>query len=403
MAQHPFMKIPGHIIGTLLSILFAFSTNAGQPTTMSAHATAAPLDLRVVRMVIRHHGDDGVHTYRIPGLATTAKGTLIAVFDLRHKNAGDLPGDIDVGSMRSTNNGDTWSAMQRVIDFDASVPGSRGNGVGDPCILVDQITGTIFVAALWSKGNRSWSGSGPGLTPDETGQLVIASSSDDGASWSKPISITPQVKDPAWRLCFQGPGSGLQLRDGSLVFPAQFKGADGVPHSCFIASADHGTTWKISPPAVAGKPPTSESAIAELPDGSLLLSMRNESHAGTRLWARWERQRGIVTGRWSEPWLAVTDPTCMASLISHPHGELLLSNPNSAKNRVALTVRSSGDGGKTWSDGKLLEPGGAMYSCMTVLKDGQVGILYESDESAGLVFARFPLEWVLEKISPAVP
>lgn len=368
------------------------------PEAEQPQAAIIPADPRIFRTVVRAPGDDGVKSYRIPGLATSTKGTLLAVFDIRHKHSGDLPADIDVGLMRSTDDGATWGKMQAIMDFDASESGSRGNGVGDPAILVDQETGAIFVAALWSKGARGWGGSGPGMTPDETGQLVLVKSTDDGVTWSKPGSITPQVKDPAWRLCFNGPGGGIQLRDGSLVFAAQFKGADNVPHSCFIASSDHGGTWKISPAAIPARPPTSEAQIAELADGSLLLSMRDESRSGKRAWARWNN------GKWSEPWSAVTDPTCMASLIRHPHGELISSNPNNTSRRDNLTLRSSSDGGRTWSAGRVLDPGPAMYSCMTVLRDGSIGILYESGPECSLTFARFPLEWVLEgATSPAVP
>ena len=351
------------------------------------------------RTVLRRQGEDGVHTYRIPGLATTPRGTLIAVFDIRHKSSTDLPGDVDVGAMRSTDDGRTWSAMRRVMDFDAAEPGSRGNGVGDPAILVATNTGTVFVTALWSKGNRAWHNSGPGLTPDETGQLVIAKSTDDGVSWSKPVNITAQVKRPEWRLCFQGPGNGIQLRDGTLVFPAQFKGSNNVPHSCFIASSDHGATWKISPPAIPGEPPTSESAIAELSDGSLLLSMRNESKSGRRAWARWQWKGNLWAGQWGKHWLALPDPTCMASLIRHPRGTLLFSNPNHARRRVGMTVRASTDDGRTWNEGMRLDARPSAYSCMTVLRDGRVGILYETGEKSGietLAFARFPLEWVLD-------
>lgn len=379
-------------------------TRWGQPVDLPAaqqpQAAAPPSDPRVFRKVLRAQGDDGVHTYRIPGLATSTKGTLLAVFDIRHNSIADLPANIDVGLMRSTDNGTTWSPMQRVMDFDASEPGSRGNGVGDPAILVDEKTGAIFVAALWSKGARAWAGSGPGMTPDETGQFVITKSTDDGVTWSKPVSITPQVKDPGWRLCFNGPGKGIQLRDGTLVFAAQYKGADNVPHSCFIASTDGGATWKISPPAIPGKPPTSEAQIAELADGSLLLSMRNESRSGQRAWAQWKWSGNVLSGRWSEPWLALPDPTCMASLIRHPSGMLLFSNPNDSRQRTAMTIRASRDGGKTWSSGRLLDPRLSSYSCMTVLKDGSFGILYETGEEAieeTLTFARFPLEWVLEK------
>jgi sialidase-1 len=382
----------------------------GQPKELSADKQPKALtiadDPRVFRKVLRKQGEDGVKSYRIPGLATTPKGTLIAVFDLRNKGAGDLPADIDVGAMRSMDHGETWTPVQRIMDFDSTEPGSQGNGVGDPAVLVDAKTGAIFVAALWSKGMRAWAGSGPGFSPAETGQFVIAKSIDDGVSWSKPVSITPQVKDPAWRICFNGPGNGIQLRDGTLVFAAQFKGADDVPHACFIASVDGGEKWKISPAAIPGQPATSEAQIAELADGSLLLSMRNEKRTGQRVWARWEWKGDLFAGKWSEPWHAVTDPTCMASLIRHPRGELLSSNPDSVRERIDMTIRSSSDGGKTWSDGKLLDPRPSAYSCMTVLNDGRVGILYEVGESnpyETLAFARFPLEWAMEPKAPSTP
>ena len=357
-------------------------------------------DPRVFRQVLRKPGDDDSKAYRIPGLATTPTGTLLAVFDIRYGGGADLPADIDVGLMRSTDEGATWSPMQRILDFDKAEPNSRGNGVGDPTILVDRQTGTAWVAALWSRGNRGWNGSGPGLTPDETGQFVLTKSTDDGVTWSPPINITKLIKDPRWRLCFEGPGAGIQTTDGTLIFPAQFRDADGTAHSCFIFSRDHGDSWTISPAAIPGNQPTSEAQIAELDDGSLLLTMRDESRSGTRAWAQWTwNQAGDAKpqGKWSEPWFTVPDPTCMASLIRHPHGELLFSNPNSATQRIALTIRESRDGGRSWSDGQLLDPRGCMYSCLTVLKDGRVGILYEV--AGTLTFARFPLEWVTTPVT----
>ncbi|MBL8809128.1 MAG: exo-alpha-sialidase [Planctomycetaceae bacterium] len=370
-------------------------------------------DPDVFRTVVRENGADGVHTYRIPGLATSAKGTLVAVFDVRNKSSADLPGDIDVGMMRSVDDGVTWETMRRIIDFDSAVEGSQGNGVGDPAILVDQRTGKIIVAALWSMGPRAWNASGPGLSPEETGQLVLVTSDDDGLTWSKPRSITAQVKQPEWRLCFNGPGNGIQLRDGTLIFPAQFKQDQpsketgkivSTPHSCFIASVDGGETWKISPAAIPDGIPTSECSIAELSNGSLLLSMRDESRSGLRAWARWDWKDSILNGTWSDPWMTVTDPTCMASLIRHPDNVLLFSNPDDSKRRISLTVRHSDDhilpgnsgstAGRKWSDGRVIDPSGAMYSSMTVLRDGRIGMLYESSEEDGLVFVRFPLDWV---------
>lgn len=355
----------------------------------------------LTKVRLRSPGDDGVKSYRIPGLAATTKGTLLAVFDIRHQGSVDLPADIDVGLLRSSDQGATWSKMETILDFDRKVEGSMGNGVGDPTILVDRVKNVIWVAALWSQGNRSWHGSGPGLSPAETGQLVLIKSEDDGLTWSKPIFITNQVKAPKWRLLFQGPGSGIQTAKGDLVFPAQFRDETGMPHATFIVSRDHGENWEIAPAAILAERPTSEAQIAELDDGSLLLTMRDESRSGWRAWSRWtwntpasannDLAKPQPIGQWSPAWLTVPDCVCMASLLRYSPGLLLYSSPGSSSDRVALTIRASYDQGKTFSSGRVLDARSCMYSSMSKLSDDSVGIVYEVD--GGLTFARFPLDW----------
>ena len=152
-----------------------------------------------IGVAVRRSGDDGAHTYRIPGLATTNQGTLIAVYDIRRRGGGDLPGDIDVGMSRSTDGGATWEPMQVIMDM-GDDPRWRYDGIGDPSVLVDRDANAVWVAATWSHGNRSWVGSGPGMTPEQTGQFMLVRSDDDGQTWSQPINITEQVKRPEW--CF---------------------------------------------------------------------------------------------------------------------------------------------------------------------------------------------------------
>ena len=351
------------------------------------------------RTVVRRRGDDGVAGYRIPGLATTPKGTLLAVFDVRYRSLGDLPADIDVGLMRSSDDGQTWGPLQVILNFDQSEPGSRGNGVGDPAILVDPRTGQILVIALWSRGDHAWTGSGPGFEPDQTGQLVLTRSLDDGATWSRPVNLTRQIagRDPRWRLCFDGPGRGIALRDGTLVYAAQLRDQAGTPHSALLFSGNGGDDWAISRAAISDQPPTSEAQVVERDDGSLLLTMRSEAHDGQRVWASFTRGDSPGQGTWSKPWFTRSDPTCMAGLIRHPDGLLFLSHPESPTKRVALTVHASRDGGESWPWSRLLDPRPCAYSCMTVLRDGRIGILYETGDGKAdetLTFARFATGWV---------
>ena len=108
---------------------------------------------------------------------------------------------------------------------------------------------------------RAWTNSMPGMTPDETAQLMIVKSTDDGRTWSEPINITSQVKDPSWCFLLQGPGRGITMRDGTLVFPIQFIDSLRVPHAGIMYSKDRGETWHIHQLACTN---TTEAQVAEV-------------------------------------------------------------------------------------------------------------------------------------------
>ena len=404
----------GDVLDVAITDLSLSGGNAGDYVpTVTAPPGSLTIDAHAIySKVLRKGGDDGSGNYRIPALVTTNAGSLIAGFDVRWDgndiSSPDLPADIDVAVMRSTDGGYTWGAMQTIMDFDENVSGSRGNGVGDPSLLVDRTTGRIWCAALWSKGNNGWNGSGPGLSADETGQFVLSYSDDDGLSWSDPVSITPQIKDPNWRLYFNGPGKGITTRDGTLIFPAQYRRADGVAHSNFIFSTDNGSTWQNSPPAyVNGSEWTSEAQIVELDNGSLLISMRNYVSRKQRLWNifSWNPDtETIADGTWGTAWYQETDPTVMASVERYSsvidgdaYSALLFSNPDSTS-RAKMSIRVSLDQGQSWPYKRKIDDLPAAYSCMTILPDGDIGILYETGELSSisrLVFARFPLTWLV--------
>ena len=59
-------------------------------------------------------GDGRYHTYRIPALAVSARGTVLAFAEGRKHGRGDA-GDIDLILRRSFDNGRTWAPIQVVV------------------------------------------------------------------------------------------------------------------------------------------------------------------------------------------------------------------------------------------------------------------------------------------------
>ena len=336
---------------------------------------------------VRHAGNDGSASFRIPGLVTTNKGTLLGVYDVRYNSSVDLQEYVDVGLSRSTDGGKSWEKMRLPLSFGeyGGLPKAQ-NGVGDPSILVDTQTNTVWVVAAWAHGmgnQRAWWSSHPGMDINHTAQLVLAKSTDDGKTWSKPINITEQVKDPSWYFLLQGPGRGITMSDGTLVFPTQFIDSTRVPNAGIMYSKDRGKTWKMHNMARTN---TTEAQVAEIEPGVLMLNMR-DNRGGSRAIAITKDLGGTWTEHPSSR-QALQEPVCMASLIHVDAKDnilnkdiLLFSNPNTTKGRNHITIKASLDKGLTWLPEHQLmldEAEGWGYSCLTMIDKETIGILYES-------------------------
>ena len=363
---------------------------------------------------VRDAGDDNVHTYRIPGLVTSAQGTLLAVYDVRYESSRDLQGHMDIGLSRSTDLGQNWEKMQIVLDMGewGGLP-QKFNGVSDASITVNPYTNEIIIAGLWMHGvlddngcfveklssedtiwNHQWrsKGSQPGLSPRETSQFLIITSKDDGKSWSKPRSITSEIKNPNWWLLAPAPGNGIVLNDKTIILPTQGRDENGIPFSNITYSLDGGNSWKTSNPAYTN---STECAVVYF-DNTIMLNMRDNRN---------RKEKGDNNGRaiyittdLGNTWYrhassnsVLKEPTCMASLISIPANEnilnkdlLFFSNPNSMFNRDNMTIKVSTDNGQTWDENQqlLLDEGkGFGYSCLTKVNNEYIGIIYEGSRS----------------------
>ncbi|TAJ13605.1 exo-alpha-sialidase [Marinilabiliaceae bacterium JC017] len=398
-----------------------FEYQLADGTSASNHFSVHPLIWRIGK-VVRAAGQDQCDTYRIPGLVTTTKGTLIAVYDNRYNNSKDLQEDINIGMSRSTDGGQTWEPMKVIMDMGewGGLP-QQLNGVGDPCVLYDYHNHTIWVVALWIHGldktQMAWWGSKPGLKPGETGQLLLVNSTDDGLTWSGPINITKQIKDPAWQLLLQGPGKGICMKNGTLVFPAQYKkdigkksldGGQYTCHSTIIYSQDAGKNWNIGSGA---KTNTTEAQVAELSDGSLMLNMRDDRNRKDK--GENNGRAVAVTSDLGKTWRihpssnsALPEPNCMASLISTSvkvngtkQNVLFFSNPNNKHQRTNMTIKASLDQGLTWPakfHAEINQAGGFGYSCLTMVDEETIGILYEGVKD--LYFQQIPVEEIIHAV-----
>ena len=365
-------------------------------------------DAHYLGIGVRHSGDDGVESYRIPGLVTTNAGTLLGVYDVRHNNSADLQEYVEIGLSRSTDGGQTWEKMRIPMSFGeyGGLPKAQ-NGCGDPAILVDKQTGTIWIVAAWTHGmgwNRAWTNSMPGMDKEHTAQLVMVKSEDDGRTWSEPINVTEQMKDPSWYFFFQGPGRGITMDDGTLVFASQYIGKDKIPNAGIMYSKDHGKTWKVSKHARTN---TTESQVAEIAPGVLMLNMR-DNRGGSRavstttdMGETWKEHESSRT--------ALPESICMASLIHVKAKDnvlgkdiLLFSNPNTTEGRHSMTIKASLDGGNTWlPENQLLVDSGSSwgYSCLSMIDHETVGILYEGSV-AHMTFQAINLKDIIKKIEP---
>ena len=244
--------------------------------------------------------------------------------------------------------------------------------------------------------------------------LQLIHSRDGGRTWSDPVDLTCQVKADWMRFVGAGPGTGIQLREGQyrgrLLLPVYYHNQHMVASGGVIYSDDHGATWHMGASANDGrilgdtpiraetvtdpKANLGECQVTELPGGQVRIFLRNGygKHTLTALsddgGATWQDLKETV----------LPDPQCQSHIlrIQYRGKDLwLFSNPANPGSRVQGTVRASFDGGETWPVSRLVEPGEFAYSCMSLLPDGKIGLLYEG-RNIDIRFLKFSPEWLLE-------
>ncbi|WP_104522463.1 sialidase family protein [Blastococcus atacamensis] len=380
-------RLPALLVAAALTATLA----GAAPRTLTASGVHLVSETRI------DTSGDGAMQYRVPALAITARGVLVACYDARNVSVADLPNNIDIVCRRSFDGGETWAERQVVARHAESDVPELAFGVGDPNLTYDRDTGRLFLFHIGAPPGVGFAGALPSDRPDDRTTLHpwYRFSDDDGATWSDTVDLTAQLKEPGMGGIIASAGKGTQLADGTLVVPYLYR-RDGSNVGAFAVSADHGRTWRMTEPLPGTM--VDEHKVEQLADGSLISNARPGVGAGP--YRRTATAPGI-DGPWTVPVarLGLPDPGCNGDILRvdpDPDGPradwLLASNPASQTDRTHLVVRLSKDGGASWPEEYAVETGPSGYSTMVALPDGSFAVLFEHTVPDSLKFVRFGLD-----------
>ena len=382
-------------------------------------------------VILYHTGDEYKVPYRIPSIATTKSGRLIAISDRRYCGADIGNGRIDLVARTSDDNGASWSS-DVVVRRGSGVSGADDCGFGDACMVADRESDRVLMMCV--AGNVVFT-QGTRQRPNRASRTY---SNDGGKTWGAATDITDQFYSlvPNARSLFVGSGRICQSR---LVKKGNYyrlycamltisADASGNYSYCnfVIYSDDFGMTWSVlggtknnyssDSPCVGGDEPK----VEELPNGDIVLSSRKSYGRYFNVYNFKNFASDQETGTWGTA-VQSNQQTGGISIGSNScNGEILSIDVKSVKDGKDATLflqsipfgNSRTDVGiwyravanqkytpvsfaSNWTKGLQVTNMSSGYSTMIQQADGRIGFLYEEGpESYNIVYIPLSVEQI---------
>ena len=336
----------------------------------------------------------------IPAITRLPDGRLFLAWSA---SIGFARGGRIVGAF-SDDGGKTWGEPIELIN-------NPDRDDGDPSIVVhgdrlSVISTSIRLPERFDKFNV-WP-----VTYDRT-WWWMTTTEDGGKSWSTPVEVERPFNYAGKRANTHRLGDGTLLLSGYYETQAEESDVPGYERDMHCAAAtfrssDGGRTWTAGEHiTISGESGAAEPATVVLSNGDMFCLLRNSSD---RLFQTRSRDGGQT---WDtpepSPLPARNAPAWVHRLEDRPGDELVVAWDNDpATGRWPLVVAHSPDGGRTWSEPKLLanpNPEGgyrADYPTICQTEDGTIVIVWQEQTlprhlGKELRVARFSRAWLLSE------
>ncbi|MCR5819506.1 MAG: glycoside hydrolase [Bacteroidaceae bacterium] len=352
--------------------------------------------------------------YRIPAIAATKKGHLLALCDRRYCGFDIGFGKIDVVARTSKDNGKTWSE-DTVVVRGSGINGANDCGYGDVALVADRNSNRVLCMSV--TGNVAYVKG----TRENPNRVARWYSENGGKSWSAPTDVTDAFYKmlPNTHTMFIGSGRICQSR---IVKKNKYyrlycsvltmTGNERKPCNFVIFSDDFGITWDVlgggsldvsSSPCIGGDEPKCE----ELPNGDVVLSSRKWYGRYFNIFRFNDIKNDKNSGSWGQCVASHEIPGGIKTGATTCNGEILLVDATEpiTKRRVKLMLQSLPFGDKRtnvgiwykeiipngiysprafaaeWNEGIQVSKTTSAYSTMIQQKDKSIAFFYEENST----------------------